>query len=393
MSNAKPSYVFILPWDLQYPGGVNQVVVNLAKEIESQGELQPVLLTSTWRGQGDDERTGTAPIELRQPVYPHKPLKSVLGFFLLMPWWMPRLLKTLRSLEPSVVNFHYPTLAAWPVLLLRKLGLMQFKAVLSFHGADIDTARKEPWYCIRLWRAMIDQCDHVVVCSEGLAQELRLLAPAMNKVPIVIHNGVGAAAPTPATDAATEKGDSEPSDRFVLSVATYEHKKGIDILLRAFALVAPKFADVSLVLIGREGPQYAALLQLVDDLGLARRVRCLTNVEHAQVMRYHRAATVFVLASRDEPFGIAILEAGVNGVPVVASRVGGIPEIISSPRLGALVEPENVEMLADAMERLLVSEATRHELGQQLRAHVMANFTWQAAGRKYLQLIDLQSAA
>ena len=387
-TSGRRGYVLIVPWDLRYPGGVNQVVLNLVREIESDGRFVPIVLMSKWRGRVAKPNDVIESIELRQPIYPHKPIRSLLGYFFKMPWWLPRLLQTMRSLDPAVINFHYPTLAAWPLLTIRALGLMRFTVVLSFHGTDVENARKEPWYVAWLWRAMIDRSDHVVACSENLATQLRALAPSMKKDAIVINNGI--TLPTHSNDAQLAPIE-RPTDRFVLSVGTYVHKKGMDVVLQAFALIAPKFPDVSLVLIGRTGAEYPALVKLVAALDLAQSVSLLADLDHETVMRYQRAATVFVLASRDESFGIALLEAGASGVPVVASRVGGVPEILSSPDLGVLVEPDNAEVLAIALEGLLAaSDAMRRRMGERLKEHVLANFTWKAAGREYLRLAEAE---
>ncbi len=92
------------------------------------------------------------------------------------------------------------------------------------------------------------------------------------------------------------------------------------------------------------------------------------------------------MPSRSEPFGIAIIEAGYLGVPVVATRVGGIVEIVTEDVDGVLVAADDVEGLASQLERLLESEALRARLGMALHERVLSAFTWSRALEQYLQL-------
>ena len=97
-------------------------------------------------------------------------------------------------------------------------------------------------------------------------------------------------------------------------------------------------------------------------------------------------AACFALPSRAEAFPISILEAAAFGLPVVASRVGGIPEIISSEAFGFLVEPDNEEELAAALARLMADPQLRRRLGDGLRSFVSTEFTWRKAAESYALL-------
>ncbi|OLE20551.1 MAG: hypothetical protein AUG50_00300 [Betaproteobacteria bacterium 13_1_20CM_3_63_8] len=113
------------------------------------------------------------------------------------------------------------------------------------------------------------------------------------------------------------------------------------------------------------------------------------NLSHAEVGAYLDHAKAFCLPSRIEPFGIAILEAGAFRLPVVASRVGGIPEIVIDEETGLLTEPEDVAGLVHALTRVLSDDTLARELGERLHYRVATDFSWARAYRAYRTLVPV----
>jgi glycosyltransferase involved in cell wall biosynthesis len=132
-------------------------------------------------------------------------------------------------------------------------------------------------------------------------------------------------------------------------------------LFAAFEHVLREQPNARLVCIGN-GDRRTALEADIRERGLTDHIHLVGAVPHAA--RYLRAADVFVLPSRSEAFGYAVLEAAVAGVPVIASRVGGIPEIIHHEREGLLVQSGDVSALAAALSRLLSDQTLRNRLGE-----------------------------
>ena len=148
--------------------------------------------------------------------------------------------------------------------------------------------------------------------------------------------------------------------------------KNLDFLIR----LVPEFpANARLVIVGG-GPEHERLSQVIARLGLEGRVTITGNVSHDAVQRYLRAADVFVLNTRYEGLSHVMLEAMAAGTPVVASRVGGNPEVIDDGRNGLLVPLDDAGAIAGAIAHLLAApdEATR--LADAARQDVVG-FSWQ----------------
>jgi glycosyltransferase involved in cell wall biosynthesis len=170
--------------------------------------------------------------------------------------------------------------------------------------------------------------------------------------------------------------DDVPSDaRVLLAVCRLERQKGLDVAVRALAVVRASHPDVELVVLG-EGPERGALEALARDLRVP--VRLLGRVP--DVAAWLRRATLLVHPARWEGFGLAVLEAMVAGLPVVASRVSSLPELVVDGETGVLVEPDDPGALAAGIERVLAApvrlgEAGKRRAGEEFSVARMAEAT------------------
>jgi glycosyltransferase involved in cell wall biosynthesis len=154
-----------------------------------------------------------------------------------------------------------------------------------------------------------------------------------------------------------------------------EYKYAADVLVEAFARLGTP-ARAELVIAG-DGPMDAALRQQVADLGLAHRVTFLGRVPHAEVARLMPTFDIFAMPSRWEEFGVSAPEAGASGIPVVATAVGGVAEIIEDGVTGILVPPDDAQALAGALDRLLADPSLRQRMGRSARARIEREFDWE----------------
>jgi glycosyltransferase involved in cell wall biosynthesis len=152
-------------------------------------------------------------------------------------------------------------------------------------------------------------------------------------------------------------------------------KYGPDVLLDALARLPDGSWQAT---IAGDGPLRPALEAKARELGVADRVRFVGWRPHAELPDLLRGADVFVMPSREEEFGVAAAEASAVGLPVVATRVGGVPEIVVDGETGLLVPPKDPEALASALALLATNADLRGRLGRQGRERVAERFAWPA---------------
>jgi glycosyltransferase involved in cell wall biosynthesis len=163
-----------------------------------------------------------------------------------------------------------------------------------------------------------------------------------------------------------------PDEVLVLGVGALFERKGWDVLLEAFAALAPDVRDRSVLRIAGDGPEREALRTRLEALGLEKRAGLLGFRDDVGDLLH--ASDVFVLPSRREGLGVACLEAMATGLPVVASRVGGLGQVIDDGETGLLAPPADPAPLADALARLVCDPDLRDRLGKAARARVLERY-------------------
>jgi glycosyltransferase involved in cell wall biosynthesis len=355
------------------------------------GEIEPLIIVSRWSAFRLTETVvdgrRTAYLRLRSPWTERGSIVGVLKWVLGSPVWIFDMLRFCRRHRVSAFNFHFPDLSVFPVALLRFLRLYRGALIISFHGTDLRNAREAGRIEQALWRFVLHSATAIVACSKALATDVREFAGEAARRVQVVHNGLDVNCFLDNVDRASGLPAVLLNREFIVTVATWEWQKGLDILLRAFAEVKRANAGIALVLIGRAGGAESGLRTLAVELGVANDVLFIESVPHAQIGSYLDQAKVFCLPSRAEAFGIAILEAGAYRLPVVASRVGGIPEIVIDEETGLLTEPEEVTALAAALGRVLSKPEFARDLGERLHRRVVSDFSWKRAYQEYRKLV------
>jgi glycosyltransferase involved in cell wall biosynthesis len=151
---------------------------------------------------------------------------------------------------------------------------------------------------------------------------------------------------------------------------------GLHHLLRAFAALDSPNRALQLLILG-DGPQRPELESLARALGIAERTRFVGRVPNDQVVRYLHQMDIFVIPSLQESFGVAAVEASAVGLPVVASNVGGLPEVVLEGETGFLVPPADVQGLSERLAWLIADPQLRRRMGSAGRAFVTAHYDWQ----------------
>lgn len=152
------------------------------------------------------------------------------------------------------------------------------------------------------------------------------------------------------------------------------HQKGLEPLVRSLAIL-PRSVGFELRIIGEDWGGAALVRRLASELGVDDRITLVGRVPRENLLREYAAADLLVMPSLFEPFGIVLLEAMASGLPVVASRVGGIPEVVVDGETGLLVEPGNASEIASAVLRLAESPGLRARMGARGRERARS-YSW-----------------
>jgi glycosyltransferase involved in cell wall biosynthesis len=176
--------------------------------------------------------------------------------------------------------------------------------------------------------------------------------------------------------------DMDSLGQYILCVAMHNEKKGIDVLLQAFSLLQKVAPLLTLVLVG-DGHLRSDLETLAKTLGISNKVKFLGRKGRPEVAKLILHCEIFVLPSRAEPFGIVLIEAMACRKPVVATMVGGIPEIVENGKNGILVEPDNPKALAEALIAMLQDQDLRSSLATNGYFTVQRSFSSEATGSAY----------
>src|ERR1035437_2627843 len=212
----------------------------------------------------------------------------------------------------------------------------------------------------------------------------------------VIYNGIDLTQPRPAADRAAAKTafGIRAGSPVIGSVGSLSEQKGHSHLIRALPLIRSRMPDACLLLVG-SGPDDAALAKLAQDSGCGDAVRFIGEREN--VSECIHAMDVFAFPSIAEGFGLALAEAMACGVPVVASAVGGVPEVVTDGVSGLLVPPEDHVALAAATLRLLSDHELAHKLSAEALGMVSENFAMEKMTRQvsdlYLRLLNDRRAS
>jgi len=363
-------------------GGAQRYVYDLATTAQNKGFT--VAVAHGAPGELVDRLTTE-----RIPTFPIKGLgrdihfsKDISAFF--------SLLGIIRSFKPDVVHLNSSKISGLGALAGRLCGVRNI--IFTAHAWAFNEER--PLYqkiviAFLSWLTVILSTQTIVV-SEAMRKQITRGPLVRGKV-ISIANGTRpyhflekkeARRALTALYPALSVSDLE-HDVWIGTVAELHPVKGLPYAIEALNILHENYPTLRYLILG-EGQMRKTLEKQIRESGLQNTVFLLGHVKDAP--QYGTAYDLFLLPSLSEAFGIALLEAGLAGLPVVASNVGGIPEIITNGETGLLVPPKNPGAIVHAIDSLLADQSLREQLGNALHQRVQKEFSIEILVRKTFTL-------
>ncbi len=258
------------------------------------------------------------------------------------------IVKTIQKISPDIVHAQSLSIAI-PALISKKV--LRIPYAVWGQGSDVYL----PDRITNLTsKTIIKNADTTIALTRDMKRAMQTIC---DREISVIPNGIELKEYMPSPPVVMREGP----DKRILFVGRLHPVKGVRYLLQAMQLVHEEMPDAKLILVG-DGKERENLESLTDHLGIRECVEFAGKIPHERIQDYLYHADIFVLPSLSESFGIVNLEAMACGLPIVATRVGGLPDIIDEGINGYLVEAKKPDEIADRILILLQNDAIRKEI-------------------------------
>ena len=251
-------------------------------------------------------------------------------------------------------------------VLLRSLG---FPLKLVFTSA---AQRHHTW----ITRWLISKMDAIIATSA-------LSASYLKREATVILHGVDTEVYAPPADRAAAFAEAKLPGRYAIGCfGRVRAQKGSDVFVDAMCALLPRYPDFTAILVGAIVPEQAGfandLRKRIEAAGLKSRIVMTGELEIEEVQRWYQRLTIYAFTSRNEGFGLTLIEAMAAGAALVASRAGAAEFVVEDGLTGMLTPPGDVEALVAALEPLVRDPASAAAMGERARARVLDKFSLEA---------------
>ena len=269
-----------------------------------------------------------------------------------------RLVQVTRAHRLDIIHAHYAIPHAAAAYLARQILASTAgdtrtipRTITTLHGTDVTILGSDPSYRETV-AFCIDQSDAVTAVSASLRDDTRREMPVKSDI-VVIPNFLDCSFHRRAADPQLRARFCRPDEKLVIHISNLRPVKQVEAVVRVFALIRERVA-ARLLIVG-EGPELGRAEQLIDQLGVTTHVELVGEAQ--DVVGLLSVSDLFLLPSLQESFGLSALEAMACGVPVVASNVGGLPEVITDGITGFLHPPDDLQSMAASAIAILSDPA------------------------------------
>ena len=313
----------------------------------------------------------------RYPLFEYPPYDLALAV---------RMHEVVRDQRLDLLHCHYAiphATSAWIAREMLRAQGSDIKVVTTLHGTDITIVGQDPSFHA-ITKFSIERSDHITAVSEYLRRETIAAFGCTGCQVEVIHNFVDPTIYDRAAHAPALTQLVGPDRKVLMHISNFRAVKRVRDVVRVFARVAREIPSV-LVMVG-DGPDRVDAEHEARLLGVEHDVRFLGKIE--AVAPLLASADLFLLPSQSESFGLSALEALACGVPVVASRTGGIPEVVRDDETGALCPVGDVDGMANAALAILREPGRWQAMSTTAAADARARFALDAVVSQYEALYE-----
>jgi glycosyltransferase involved in cell wall biosynthesis len=315
--------------------------------------------------------TAFYPRWLFYPVGSLRPLLTANPAAILRPTWLSvkgNLLKAIERIRPEVIYAHHTQINGYLAWRIHQITGLPY--VITDHDfGEIEACRHYPTRH-RFFAPILEGASRMVAVASRMERLMRELFPKSR--PLTVHNG--ADPPAQAAFTAPRPRDLD-SRRILFCACAFYERKGVPLLVRAFARIAASFPDAILRIAG-DGDTRPQIENAIRETGMSARVQLLGQLPHDEVLQEMIWADLFVLPGWDEPFATAFTEALSAGCPVIYASDGGISDVLISGTHGLAVDPKSEDSLVTALTALLSDEPRRQAMASAARDLFERRLLW-----------------
>jgi glycosyltransferase involved in cell wall biosynthesis len=300
-----------------------------------------------------------------------------------------RLVRYFEKNKPAYDIVHDNQSLCYGVLKLQEKGIPVITTIHHPITSDLEIALKSTdswklrllirrWHSfLRMQKKVVPKLKHIVTVSKAsrgdIGSAFNISPQAIN----IVHNGIDTEVFKPLPDI------KQKPFRIMATASADVPLKGLDYLLKAMALLIPANPELELLVVGKL-KEDGDTRKLIGKLGIGKHLKFVSGIETEEIVRFYAEATLVVVPSIYEGFGLPAGEAMACGVPIIATDGGALPEVVGNA--GITVPTRDEGAIASAIDDLLKDPAKRDQLGRKARARIVNLFSWKIAAEELVGL-------
>lgn len=351
--------------------GTEIATYNIAKHLARRGHEVHVITALD---------TGLPKESTEEGIYVHRIFWQKIRFVGVISFWT-KVFLVLRKVNPDIIHAQSIGICI-PAFIAKKL--LRKPYVVWGRGSDVYLPGK---FTKSISKLVLKNANTVIALTDDMKREMQNIC---SREVSVIPNGIDL---TSFGDLSRKEARSKlqikEGEKVILFVGTLRPVKGVRYLIEAMSGVNQDHPKAKLMLVG-DGEEREELESLVEEFGLNERVKFIGRVQNEEIPQYMVASDVLVLPSLSEGFPVTILEAMASGLPIVATKVGGLPEIIKDGENGILVESKSPDEIAEKVLLILGDDGLREKISGNNRGEAK-RYSWKSAVDKLEEIYQKSS--